>query len=368
MKVKVARVFVSAVCSFLLFAVILSKWQQANDVLLNEADQLIESRKNNNSLESLFGGFVIENEAFCDGGADLSIISIVHSAVSHFELRAVLREQFASQAAGFKLLFLLGLPKDGGLREAIRHEADRFGDLVVGNFHDSYHNLTRKHLMGLTWAATHCRRAQFLLKLDDDIFVNYPLLVRFLKDRYPRSLVDPLVTRTGQRLIAGFLQRHMQVIRNTTSKWFVSESEFPRPFYEDFSSGWAYLTTIDTVDGLLDQASMRDKHFWIDDVYVTGELRAASKDIALESLDKWFNLDALLLQKWLKAGAKEALSWPFLFSNANGDLDLLRDAFKASRECAALGPRRCKCCFPAASRRSTVRPPSGRGTFERAPL
>lgn len=43
-------------------------------------------------------------------------------------------------------------------------------------FQDSYHNLTLKTVMGLKWMSIFCPHAKFILKTDDDIYVNVPLL------------------------------------------------------------------------------------------------------------------------------------------------------------------------------------------------
>ncbi len=42
---------------------------------------------------------------------------------------------------------------------------------------DTYHNLTLKTVMGLKWASIFCPQAKFVLKTDDDIYVNLPLLL-----------------------------------------------------------------------------------------------------------------------------------------------------------------------------------------------
>ena len=55
---------------------------------------------------------------------------------------------------------------------SLRAEADRQGDLLLAGFQDTYRNLTAKHLAGLTWAATSCQAAQYVLKTDDDQFVD----------------------------------------------------------------------------------------------------------------------------------------------------------------------------------------------------
>ena len=53
----------------------------------------------------------------------------------------------------------------------IQKEIDRFGDALVGDFIDSFHNLTFKDAMLLQWAQDSCH-ARFILKGDDDVFVS----------------------------------------------------------------------------------------------------------------------------------------------------------------------------------------------------
>ncbi|KAF1401152.1 Beta-1,3-galactosyltransferase 4, partial [Spheniscus humboldti] len=77
----------------------------------------------------------------------------------------------------------------GAEQAALREEALRHGDLLQGAFADTYANLTRKTLLLLRWAAARCPAAPFLLKADDDVFVNLPALTTYLASlRHPRRL------------------------------------------------------------------------------------------------------------------------------------------------------------------------------------
>lgn len=70
--------------------------------------------------------------------------------------------------------------------------------ILQENFIDTYHNLTYKGIAALRWIDSYCGQAVFVLKTDDDIFVNMYTLIRYLKkmsrtvDR-PRSLLMCLV-------------------------------------------------------------------------------------------------------------------------------------------------------------------------------
>ncbi|NXT45241.1 B3GT4 galactosyltransferase, partial [Pelecanoides urinatrix] len=76
-----------------------------------------------------------------------------------------------------------------GEQAALRAEASRHGDLLQGDFADAYANLTRKTLLLLRWATTRCPAVPFLLKADDDVFVNLPALTTYLASSpQPRRL------------------------------------------------------------------------------------------------------------------------------------------------------------------------------------
>ncbi|NXV71492.1 B3GT4 galactosyltransferase, partial [Atlantisia rogersi] len=69
--------------------------------------------------------------------------------------------------------------------QALRAESQRHRDLLQGAFADTYANLTLKTLLLLRWAATRCPQAPFLLKADDDVFVNLPALTNYLAATHP---------------------------------------------------------------------------------------------------------------------------------------------------------------------------------------
>lgn len=54
-------------------------------------------------------------------------------------------------------------------------------DLLVGDFEDTYLNLTYKTVLGLEWAQRYCGRAAYILKHDDDTIVDYYQLAQLFK-------------------------------------------------------------------------------------------------------------------------------------------------------------------------------------------
>ena len=80
------------------------------------------------------------------------------------------------------------------------------------DFADTYHNLTYKGVAALKWIDMYCSQAVFVLKTDDDIFVNTFALMRVFK-RLQRSSVRP------QGLLMCCVWYGMTVMR--TGKWKV---------------------------------------------------------------------------------------------------------------------------------------------------
>lgn len=108
------------------------------------------------------------------------------SATGHADRRTAIRQTWGSSEAvsplKVALVFALG-SKAGGeaAQEAVHQEAEQFGDILQGDFEDTYMNLTLKSTMALKYVAAACgggkKAPRFVMKTDDDIFINVPLLV-----------------------------------------------------------------------------------------------------------------------------------------------------------------------------------------------
>ncbi|XP_039552513.1 beta-1,3-galactosyltransferase 4-like, partial [Passer montanus] len=79
-----------------------------------------------------------------------------------------------------RTVFVLGTPRDARGQRELLAEARQHGDILQGDFADSYGNLSRKTLLLLRWGRACCAAAPFLLKADDDVFVNVPAVAAFL--------------------------------------------------------------------------------------------------------------------------------------------------------------------------------------------
>lgn len=122
--------------------------------------------------------------------SDVEALILVHSAPRNHEKRQIIRETWASicrhildeEVAPLRVLFLLGAVHNETLQHAIEQENTEFGDVIQGSFVDDYRNMTYKHVMAFKWFLYNCADAQILIKVDDDVYVNTPQLIKYLRD------------------------------------------------------------------------------------------------------------------------------------------------------------------------------------------
>ncbi|XP_070387553.1 beta-1,3-galactosyltransferase 5-like isoform X2 [Dermacentor albipictus] len=246
--------------------------------------------------------FVLDSSR-CRSHRDLFLAVFVHSAPAHFGRRRAIRETWgnasalaAATARAMALVFLVG--QAAGLEGALRAESAAHGDLVMGNFVDSYHNLTYKHVMGLKWVASRCGQARYVLKTDDDVFMDLFQVSAQLEPRAPARL-----------LMCGLIRRPY-VKRSQRSKWRVSFREYRPHRYPPYCSGWAIFMSPDVVRELY-RASADVPYFWVDDVLVTGIL---AQRLGIEHVDLGPRLarDARDARAWLRDGGPPLLGHPDL--------------------------------------------------------
>ncbi|XP_037958044.1 myb-like protein P [Teleopsis dalmanni] len=203
----------------------------------------------------------IDIEKICpNGGADLKLLILITSAQGHAEARLAIRQTWGHYGTrrDVSIAFMLGSNTNETLNLALTHENFIYGDLIRGHFVDSYNNLTLKTISALEWVDEHCSRAKYLLKTDDDMFINVPKLLAFL-DGHSKE----------KRVIYGRLAKKWKPIRNKKSKYYVSTGQFGAPVFPPFNTGPAYVMTTDIVHELYTR-SLHQVYLKLEDVFTTG--------------------------------------------------------------------------------------------------
>ena len=185
------------------------------------------------------------------------LLILVSSAPANFGRRNNIRKTWAFDRA-FKpkwtTAFLVAQTRNQTLSNSLLKEDGVYGDLVRANYYDHYWNQTRKIQMGFEWATRYCSFS-FLLKLDDDVFVNIPGVLSFLHEP----------TTPKEKLYAG--NHYTNNVPHRQGKWMVTYEEYSEPRYPDFCPGFGYILSHDVVSSFVDTFPSFP-FFRLDDVYV----------------------------------------------------------------------------------------------------
>ncbi|XP_030758173.1 beta-1,3-galactosyltransferase 5-like [Sitophilus oryzae] len=206
--------------------------------------------------------FNIINPEACN--VPVFLLVLVSSAANHLHHRHIIRTTWGQQRTGIKIIFVLGKVQDNILQREIVKESNVYGDIIQGNFLDTYRNLTYKTMSAFKFMLYHCKKASYMLKIDDDDFVNVPLLLNFLKN-------DLSVSGTDNVFICNHLTGY-QVSRNVSSKWYVSEMDLSDDFYPSYCAGWYVLLSPDVLFRLY-ETTQKLKYISVDDALIYGYAR-----------------------------------------------------------------------------------------------
>ena len=204
----------------------------------------------------------IEIEIHPESCAEDSIVALVHSAPKNIELRNTVRQTWGQNQ---KTIFVLG---QSSIDPEIQNEASKFNDILQFDFIDAYRNMTYKHLSGYYYMLNHCAKTKYILKSDDDQAIDTFHLPHYLSNfiEYDKFYLCLIMTGIEQK-----------PQRDPKSKWYVSYEDYEHESYPDFCSGWAYVTSLKTMNRILD-VSKNHSYFWIDDMFVTGMLAQKVRD------------------------------------------------------------------------------------------
>lgn len=193
-------------------------------------------------------------------GKEMDLVIIIMSAPTHLEARMAIRQTWGhfGQRSDISILFMLGATMDSKVETILRKEQKTYNDVIRGKFLDSYSNLTLKTISTLEWVDNYCSKVKFLLKTDDDMFINVPRLQAFT-----------IKHARDKNVIFGRLAKKWKPIRNKKSKYFVSQAQFKHAVFPDFTTGPAYLLSSDIVRKLYD-AALDQTYLKLEDVFVTG--------------------------------------------------------------------------------------------------
>nr|XP_054755280.1 beta-1,3-galactosyltransferase 1-like [Lytechinus pictus] len=152
-------------------------------------------------------------------------------------------------------LFLLANDTTFKNGSSVEQESMQYKDILMEDFTDTYKNLTYKTVMGVKWASTFCPNANFIMKTDDDMYVNYVNIISHLT-----NLVIPTLN-----YVTGFVI-HGGPIRSPKSKWYMPRSIYPDDRYPPFCSGSGYVFSGDVAKKVY-EISLYTPYLYLEDVF-----------------------------------------------------------------------------------------------------
>ena len=195
-------------------------------------------------------------------------IILVHSHPFNKAQREAIRSSWGKRVKDvdsrvqLRLVFILGFPYNlpshqEQMRRVLR-ESLLYKDIVMGNFNDTYSNLTLKSLYALHWVTQFCNNTHFTVKADDDTFIHIDAL---------RSVLEQ--SQSEHLRLFGALNTDAKVQR--TGIWSVSRDIFPHETYPPYCTGCIYAIATDIIPQLLHSARTASV-LPVEDVFITGVL------------------------------------------------------------------------------------------------
>lgn len=149
-----------------------------------------------------------------------SLFVAINSAPGYFKKRELVRKTWANHLkfqselidlVGFAFVVGMYNGSDTTVQQRLEEESATHGDIIQVDMIDSYYNITLKVGGLLNWLSIYCSTVDFILKADDDVYVNV------------RNLATTLTTLTPSKAAAyGTRMPYTDVVRKGECKFFLS--------------------------------------------------------------------------------------------------------------------------------------------------
>ncbi|KAG4065881.1 hypothetical protein HA402_012559 [Bradysia odoriphaga] len=189
-----------------------------------------------------------------DNTNERTAVIVVLSARKNFDRRNLVRQTYGSvkntnNVRILAIIFVLANSdiQDDEANNKLKEEMDRFADVIMGDFVDSYRNLTLKTIMAYDWVTSYCRQAQIVVKTDDDVLVNIFELTRHLDSLSPADMVSSNIWCN--------LHQNENTVNDPQSRFYVSPVDFPNGKFPDHCAGIGYITPFHVIERIVDDVS-----------------------------------------------------------------------------------------------------------------
>ncbi|KAM4041892.1 N-acetyllactosaminide beta-1,3-N-acetylglucosaminyltransferase 2-like [Anomaloglossus baeobatrachus] len=192
------------------------------------------------------------------------LLLAIKSLTPQFDRRQAIRESWGKEIKVNNMtvvrVFLLGdTPQEDNhpdLSGLIKYESEKYNDILLWNYKDTFFNLTLKEVLFLKWVSHSCTDVQFIFKGDDDVFVNTHQILDYLKT---------LSAVKAKDLFVGDVIKDAGPHRDKKLKYYIPESLYEGS-YPPYAGGGGFLYSGNLALRLYN-ATSRVLLYPIDDVY-----------------------------------------------------------------------------------------------------
>ena len=210
--------------------------------------------------------YVIANEKLCAGVDTVDLLILILSYQPHADARRAIRATWGGirtyRGRNIRTVFAFGVHTDANFNHQVALEQQQYGDILQGDFAESYDSLTNKTMMALLWTLKHCANAKYVLKTDDDSF------------NVPQRYLDYLAGVTEPRFVGGYCFT-VYPDRRVSSKYYVSTQTYPDTYFPTYCAGPGYVLSMGAIVELVAVAP-NVQYLPMEDVYTAGMCRVAA--------------------------------------------------------------------------------------------
>ncbi|KAL4234999.1 hypothetical protein ACF0H5_006638 [Mactra antiquata] len=160
-----------------------------------------------------------------------------------------------------RVVFILGQSNQYA-QTRINFENYRYQDIVQIDMEDTYYNLALKVLLTYKWIDTYCPNVKYVVKVDDDVFVNVENLL---------NQIDSIIGSDHNTVMGNIYTKTklLNVERNPMLKTALTRSEFPLTRLPPYAQGTLYALSRDLLPKIVKTAQLMP-YMHIEDVFLTG--------------------------------------------------------------------------------------------------
>ena len=168
-----------------------------------------------------------------------TMVVIIHTSTYDIHMRNAIRKGWGSQTQvdcyTLQFYYLVGWRPSNATMNVLFTEMHTHKDIILGDFMDTYTNLSIKSTYMLKWIVHHCNTAKYMLKADDDTYVDLHNLITALDNQ------ERVGNISG---IYGYLFKQRKPKRDPANIYYVSRAAWQSEWWPSAVTGPAYVISI----------------------------------------------------------------------------------------------------------------------------